>query len=178
MHSSSTDPIPVTFCPTARTVNGVQASASNSESKLAPSAPRGREPNIARHEVTVLLVEDNPVNQMVAMEFLSLLGLGTRLARNGFEALAMCLQGAPDLVLMDIQMPGMDGLESARRLRRWQFEGRLPPFPIIALTAHALECDHAASLEAGMDAHLTKPIDFVTLRDQLRRWIKLPDFNT
>lgn len=122
----------------------------------------------------VLLVEDNHINQVVALEFLALMGVQTRLAKNGIEALAACADAAPDLVLMDIQMPGMDGLECARRIRAQQRDGSLPAFPILALTAHALDADVAASLEAGMDEHLTKPLDFVALRTRLQRWLKFP----
>ncbi|MDC8784768.1 response regulator [Roseateles koreensis] len=122
----------------------------------------------------ILLVEDNPINQVVAMEFLSLMGVETCLAANGVEALAACAAEAPDLVLMDIQMPGMDGLECARRLRALQAAGTLGQFPILALTAHALDSDIKASLEAGMDEHLTKPLDFQALRQHLARWVKLP----
>jgi CheY-like chemotaxis protein len=128
-------------------------------------------------EPFVLLVEDNPINQVVALEFLALMGLKTQLARNGQEALDLCEQAAPNLVLMDIQMPGMDGLECARRLREQQAQGRLPRFPILALTAHALDSDVADSLKAGMDEHLTKPLDFLTLRRRLARWLDLPQLN-
>lgn len=124
---------------------------------------------------SVLLVEDNHINQVVALEFLSLMGLSTRLAEDGLDALRQCQELAPDLVLMDIQMPGMDGLECARRLRELQREGLLPHFPILALTAHALEADVQASLAAGMNEHLTKPLDFVALRRHLGRWLRLPD---
>ena len=119
----------------------------------------------------VLLVEDNPINQVVALEFLSLMGLRSRLASNGLEAVDACMQAAPDLVLMDIQMPGMDGLECARRLRELQARAELPHFPILALTAHALESDVKASLAAGMDEHLTKPLDFTALRGRLDHWL-------
>ena len=125
----------------------------------------------------VLLVEDNHINQVVALEFLALMGVQARLAKNGLEALAACAESPPDLVLMDIQMPGMDGLECARRLRAQQREGTLPAFPILALTAHALDADVAASMDAGMDEHLTKPLDFVALRTRLQRWLKLPPAN-
>ena len=128
-------------------------------------------------QAQVLLVEDNHINQVVALEFLALMGIQARLAKNGLEALAACAEAAPDLVLMDIQMPGMDGLECARRIRAQQREGKLPNFPILALTAHALDADVAASLEAGMDEHLTKPLDFVALRTRLQRWLKLPTAN-
>ena len=110
-------------------------------------------------------------------EFLSLMGIRARLARDGLEALAACTEAPPDLVLMDIQMPGMDGLECARRLRAQQREGSLPAFPILALTAHALDADVAASMDAGMDEHLTKPLDFAALRARLQRWLRLPEPN-
>jgi CheY-like chemotaxis protein len=125
----------------------------------------------------VLLVEDNHINQVVALEFLALMGLQTQLAKNGFEAIEACLIAAPDLVLMDIQMPGMDGLECTRRLRELQAESRLPSFPILALTAHALESDVQASKDAGMNEHLTKPLDFATLRTRLGRWLDMPGIN-
>jgi len=123
----------------------------------------------------VLLVEDNLINQVVAQEFLSLMGLQCHLAGNGLEALTLCQQTAPDLVLMDIQMPGMDGLECARRMRALQRAGDLADFPILALTAHALDSDVRASLDAGMDEHLTKPLDFMALRLRLGRWLRLPE---
>jgi CheY-like chemotaxis protein len=122
----------------------------------------------------VLLVEDNPVNQVVALEFLNMMGVVAVLAADGQEALDACARQVPDLVLMDIQMPGMDGLECARRLRVMQREGQLASFPILALTAHALDADVCASLEAGMDEHLTKPLDFASLRKHLQRWLNLP----
>ena len=143
----------------------------------APDAGDAPEATSRPHVPTVLLVEDNHINQVVALEFLSLMGVKSRLAKNGLEAVSQCLEAAPDLVLMDIQMPGMDGLECARRLRELQREGRLPAFPILALTAHALESDVSASIDAGMDEHLTKPLDFVALRARLGRWLKLPGLN-
>ena len=131
-------------------------------------------PALDQRRPHVLLVEDNHINQVVALEFLALMGVQARLAKNGLEALAACADAAPDLVLMDIQMPGMDGLECARRLRAQQREGKLPNFPILALTAHALDADVAASMDAGMDEHLTKPLDFIALRTRLQRWLRLP----
>lgn len=141
-----------------------------------PAAGKAGEdqPDAQGRQPVVLLVEDNHINQVVALEFLSLMGVQGLLARNGLEAVEMCVASPPDLVLMDIQMPGMDGLECARRLRELQRDGEIAPFPILALTAHALESDVIASMEAGMDEHLTKPLDFVALRGRLGRWLKLP----
>ncbi|MDT9000618.1 response regulator [Paucibacter sp. APW11] len=151
-----------------------------------PSSPAAADPEAGNSQAlerrvlrvpVVLLVEDNPINQVVAMEFLALMGLSCRLAKDGIEALNECAAGAPDLILMDIQMPGMDGLECARRLRELQRLQQLPHFPILALTAHALESDVSASLEAGMDEHLTKPLDFASLRRRLSHWLELPGVN-
>jgi len=120
---------------------------------------------------SVLVVEDNPMNQIIAREMVSALGMDPAIVASGEEAMVSCQGTAPDLVLMDIQMPGMDGLETTRRLRALQAEGSLRQFPIIALTAHAMAADRQASLDAGMDEHLTKPIQLDQLRSVLRHWL-------
>ena len=120
---------------------------------------------------SVLVVEDNPMNQIIAREMVSALGMDPAIVASGEEAMLSCQSTAPDLVLMDIQMPGMDGLETTRRLRALQADGSLRPFPIIALTAHAMAADRQASLDAGMDEHLTKPIQLDQLRNTLRHWL-------
>ena len=104
----------------------------------------------------VLLVEDNPINQVVAMEFLALMGLHCRLARNGLEALDACAEAAPDLILMDIQMPGMDGIEATHRIRA--LAGPAGKVPILAMTANAMAHQQAAYLAAGMDGAIAKPL--------------------
>jgi len=119
----------------------------------------------------VLVVEDVAMNQMIIGEMIRVLGLRTRMASGGEEALERCQCEAPDLVLMDIQMPGMDGHEASRRLRELQASSCLPRFPIVALTANAMEADRQASLDAGIDEHVTKPIDLDGLRKVLARWL-------
>jgi len=119
----------------------------------------------------VLVVEDNPMNQIIAREMVSALGMEPAIVASGEEAMVSCRCAAPDLVLMDIQMPGMDGLETTRRLRALQADGSLRPFPIIALTAHAMATDRQASLDAGMNEHLTKPIQLDELRHVLQHWL-------
>ncbi|MCC8998156.1 MAG: transporter substrate-binding domain-containing protein [Candidatus Contendobacter sp.] len=117
----------------------------------------------------VLLVEDNPINQQVACELLKNMGLLIRTARNGREALAMLRERAYDLVLMDVQMPEMDGYEAARRIRS------IPEFeklPVIAMTAHAMAGDREKCLASGMNDHVPKPIDPNNLYGSLSRWLK------
>ena len=120
---------------------------------------------------SVLVVEDNHLNQIIAREMVAALGLRPAVVGSGEEALLSCQSTPPDLVLMDIQMPGMDGLETTRRLRALQADGSLRLFPIIALTAHALAADRQASLDAGMNEHLTKPIRVDELRSVLQHWL-------
>ena len=140
-----------------------------------PAAPLAAEARSSpRAAARVLVVEDNPVNSMIAEEFLRQLGFDPRAAGHGGEALAACAQDPPDLVLMDLQMPVMDGLEAARRLRALQAEGRLPVFPILGLSAHAGSDDRAQAIAAGMDDYLTKPILLEALRDVLRRFLPEP----
>jgi signal transduction histidine kinase/CheY-like chemotaxis protein len=122
----------------------------------------------------VLVVEDNPVNLMITEEFVRQLGHVPTGATDGAQAIAACEQEAPHLVLMDLQMPVMDGLESTRRLRSLQAEGRLPRFPIVALTAHANDADRKLGTAAGMDDYLTKPILIDALRGAFERWLNDP----
>jgi PAS domain S-box-containing protein len=119
----------------------------------------------------VLLVEDNPVNRMIGVEFLRALGLQSKAVDDGAQALLACAAEAPALVLMDLQMPVMDGLEATRQLRALQRAGKLVAFPIVALTAHAMHNDRAQAAAAGMDGYLTKPLLLEALRDELGRWL-------
>ena len=117
----------------------------------------------------VLLVEDNEINQQVALEILEGAGLVVELANNGKEALSAIAGASYDAVLMDIQMPVMDGYTAAREIRK---DPRYENLPIIAMTAHAMAGDHEKSLNAGMDDHVTKPIDPEKLFATLGRWIQ------
>jgi len=123
-----------------------------------------------RSGAKVLLVEDNEINQEIAMEILGDIGLKVRVAGNGLEALAILAEESFDLVLMDLQMPEMDGYEATRRIRedaRWGF------LPIVAMTAHAMSGDRDRCLEAGMNDHLAKPIEVEDLYEALLRWLPL-----
>lgn len=105
----------------------------------------------------VLIVEDNATNQMLIAAYLDKFGLSYATAANGREALEMLGQGAYDLVLMDVMMPEMDGLEATRRIRG--LEGGHARIPIVALTANAMAGDRETYLEAGMDGYVSKPIN-------------------
>jgi two-component system, sensor histidine kinase len=126
---------------------------------LAPAAPlSGR----------VLVVEDDRVNQRVIELLLAKLGLNCVIVADGATAVEVATFEPWDLVLMDCQMPGMDGLEATRRIRV-RLGGR--PLPIIALTANAMATDRDACVEAGMDDFLAKPVRQEELRVCLTRWI-------
>ncbi|MCE3606582.1 response regulator [Massilia sp. P8910] len=137
----------------------------------APLAPAGRKLRRQR----VLLAEDNPVNVEVATAMLDSLGLGVYCARNGAEALAAARTDGYDVVLMDCQMPVMDGFAATAEIRRHEREcGRARTLPIIAITANALQGDQEACLAAGMDDYLSKPFSQQELAAVLGRWIALP----
>ncbi|MCF6282849.1 MAG: transporter substrate-binding domain-containing protein [Candidatus Polarisedimenticolaceae bacterium] len=117
----------------------------------------------------VLLVEDHPINQQVARELLEGFGLVIGIASNGLEAVKAVFETDFDLVLMDIQMPEMDGFEATKRIRE---DGRFANLPIIAMTAHALTGDREHCIEQGMNEHLSKPIAPDELFKMLNKWLK------
>jgi PAS domain S-box-containing protein len=120
----------------------------------------------------VLLVEDNPVNQRVAQRMLQKLSAEVTVANNGEEALA-CIAKAPfDVVLMDCQMPVMDGFTATRRIREIERRNGTKHLPIIALTANVMSEDRENCVAAGMDAHLGKPIEPKQMIDTLSRFLK------
>lgn len=135
----------------------------------APGADR--QPDDSALQGEVLLVEDNEVSQIIGREFLSALGLTVHVAHDGEQALEVCTRRRPALVLMDLQLPDMDGLEVTARLRDLQRDGAWPGAPIVALTAHASADDRAACQAAGMAAVLTKPLSLDLLRRELPRWL-------
>jgi len=126
----------------------------------------------------ILLVEDNEINQQVASEILENAGLVVKIANHGKEAVEKVQTDEFDAVLMDLQMPVMDGMTATSEIRKWEAKFRIPHsaprIPIIAMTAHAMAEDREKSLKAGMDDHVVKPIDPNELFSALIRWIK-PD---
>ena len=121
-------------------------------------------------ERKLLLVEDDPVNQAVVLGMLELLGMNADLAENGREALTLLQSGLrPALVLMDLQMPEMDGLMATRALRDWEEANNLPPLTVVALTAAAFPEDRSRCFAAGMDDFLAKPVGLDELSAMLAK---------
>jgi len=125
--------------------------------RVAPPPRQGLDAGLAvRHPLRILLAEDNVVNQKLALRLLQQMGYRADLASNGIEAIECVARQIYDLVLMDVQMPEMDGLQAAQEIcRRWPADGRPR---IVAMTANAMQGDREACLAAGMDDYVTKPI--------------------
>jgi CheY-like chemotaxis protein/HPt (histidine-containing phosphotransfer) domain-containing protein/anti-sigma regulatory factor (Ser/Thr protein kinase) len=139
-----------------------------------PSAPRSRARTGRRLSGRILLVENNAINQCVATAMIEKIGPSVCLAVNGAAAVEMARDQPFDLVLMDCQMPVMDGFEATRRIRAWEAtHGReRPAVPIIALTANAMAGDREACVAAGMSDYLTKPITGAALAEMLTRHLE------
>ena len=126
----------------------------------------------------VLIVEDNSINQMVAEEMLSAQGYHVELANNGAEAITLFERGDIDLILMDCQMPVVDGFEATRKIREIEKSRRTTPehrMPIVALTANAIKGDREKCIDAGMDEYVTKPIVPETLFGIMDKFIPAPE---
>ena len=108
--------------------------------------------------LTVLVAEDHPVNELLMNQLLQRLGCVLRNARDGAQAVTQWSAGGVDLVLMDVQMPGTNGLQATRRIRELEIERQLPHTPIVAVTANAMNGDREACLAAGMDGYVPKPV--------------------
>ncbi len=123
-------------------------------------------------EAKVLLVEDNPINQMVAQKMLEKVGLKPLLANNGLEAMQRLNEQTYDLVLMDCQMPGMDGFEATREIRKLAIKATNQNLiPIVAMTANVMSGDRERCLDVGMDDYIGKPIQRDQLELVLRKWL-------
>jgi two-component system, sensor histidine kinase and response regulator len=128
-------------------------------------------PTVRQLAGRILLTEDNPINQKVACGMLRKLGLTVEVADNGAEALAMIAAGSYDAVLMDVQMPVLDGFAATRELRTREREGGKPRLPVIAMTANAMSGDRDQCLAAGMDDYIPKPVKLAELHRTLARWV-------
>ncbi|WP_157937743.1 response regulator, partial [Oceaniglobus roseus] len=129
-------------------------------SPTAPATPSAGDGTAGgeRRIVRVLAAEDNKTNRLVFSRMLKDAGIALRVAGNGAEAVDLYRAEPPDVIFMDISMPGMDGREATRRIRAFEAESGLPRVPIHAMTAHALHGDAEEILATGMDSHMTKPL--------------------
>jgi signal transduction histidine kinase/CheY-like chemotaxis protein len=140
-----------------------------------PAKPKPTPPE-AVSAARILLAEDNPVNQKVALRMLSKFGYAGDAVTNGLEVLRAMEEKSYDLILMDCQMPEMDGYQATAEIRRRENGTRR--IPIIALTANAMKGDRETCLEAGMDDHVTKPIQLGVLREAIQRWLSSKEEST
>ncbi|HXE81160.1 MAG TPA: response regulator [Vicinamibacterales bacterium] len=125
----------------------------------------------APHRLSVLLAEDNPVNQRLAARILEKMGHQVVIAANGAEAVELAERQTFAVILMDVQMPELDGYAATARIRAREAELRRPRTPIIGITAHAMKGDREKCLASGMDDYLAKPIKSVELRETLERLV-------
>lgn len=124
----------------------------------------------SQHPLKILVAEDNPVNQKLIVHVLNRLGYQPKLVENGQQAVAEAKQNGYDLILMDIQMPEMDGLEATQLIRK-----SLQQQPVIvALTANTMQGDQETCINAGMDDYLGKPVKFEQLMEKLVKWSVVP----
>jgi PAS domain S-box-containing protein len=128
----------------------------------------------ARRRSRILLAEDNLVNQKVALKALEKLGFSADVANNGAEALQATRERRYDVILMDVQMPVMDGMEATKQIRDPNSGSLHPQVTIIALTAHAMAGDRERCLENGMDDYLAKPIKAAELHEMIGKWMSAP----
>jgi two-component system sensor histidine kinase/response regulator len=134
---------------------------------------------ITRHLLTehkqfahrILLAEDNSINRKLAVILLNKIGYSVDVVENGFQVIEKAKEGNYNAILMDVQMPEMDGFEATRRIRKWE-TGLHQHVPIIAMTAHAMKGDRERCLEAGMDDYVSKPLEKSILISALNRWIE------
>jgi CheY-like chemotaxis protein len=131
----------------------------------------------SRSAPLVLVAEDNQVNQIVFQQLLEGLGLDQDLAVNGRQAVEKWLKLRPNLVVMDVSMPELNGLEATQEIRAIEAREGLSPTPIIAVTAHSLKGDEDRCLAAGMDDYMSKPISPEKFGAMLERWLPGADLH-
>ncbi|MGD0125895.1 MAG: response regulator [Terriglobia bacterium] len=129
----------------------------------------------SKSDVRILVAEDNFTNQVVTQALLGKLGFQAHIVTNGAEVIEALQKASWDIVLMDCEMPGMDGYEATRRIRSRQAVTQNPDIPIVALTAHALTGDRERCLQTGMDDYISKPVDPKRLVEVLAKWLVVPE---
>ncbi len=158
--STFTVTLPLSIAQRSRQL-GEEAARKLAQPGNVPLTIDGRKPS-------VLVVEDNLVNQTVAQRYIERIGCIITIASNGWEALELAAKQPFDLILMDCQMPGLDGYEAARELRARKL---CPQTPVIAVTASAMPSDRERCFASGMDDYLTKPLSSGALREAFERWL-------
>jgi len=126
----------------------------------------------------ILIVEDEQSNQMLVTKQLQQLGYQTTLANNGKEAIELIQKENFDLILMDLQMPKLNGIEATKQIRKLEKEQKQPHIPIIAMTAHLIEHDKQTCLEAGMNSYLSKPLNLSKLNETVTQFLTQTQNNT
>jgi CheY-like chemotaxis protein len=157
-----------------RAARGARPAEAESAAKILPLRPGAALPEAAVPDgevLDVLVAEDNEVNQILFTQMLMAAGVRFRLVGNGQEAVEAFRTGRPGMILMDLSMPVMNGLQASRAIREME-SGTGRRVPIVAVTAHVLEGDREECLAAGMDDYLTKPISIEKLEEKLDRWLK------
>ncbi|PBJ10411.1 response regulator [Pseudomonas sp. ACN5] len=141
-------------------------------SDLVSPRPMRSEPGepVSSRAPKVLCVDDNPANLMLVQTLLEDMGAKVLAVESGYAAVKAVQNETFDLVLMDVQMPGMDGRQSTEAIRQWESERHCTPLPIVALTAHAMANEKRALLQSGMDDYLTKPISERQLAQVVLKW--------
>jgi len=147
------------------------AGAPEGEAAAAPPSPTGALAPLAA-PAPVLVAEDHPVNRRLLGRMLARLGLEVVFAEDGVVAVELFRKRRFALVLMDCQMPRLDGYGATAAIRRLEAEAQRPPTPILALTAHAMPGERERCLAAGMDDYLTKPLTIETLHGAMGRWLR------
>ncbi|MBX3585378.1 MAG: response regulator [Ramlibacter sp.] len=140
-----------------------------------PQARQSLVPAGAFAGVRVLLAEDHAVNELLMRRMLAQMGCEVSVAHNGAEAVAMWREGGAQLILMDVQMPEVSGLEATGQIRQHEVAAGLAPIPIVALTAHAMAGDRERCLAAGMDGYVSKPVSVPALVEAMAAALKARD---
>ncbi|WP_376783228.1 hybrid sensor histidine kinase/response regulator [Stutzerimonas balearica] len=145
------------------------------EERPAPPAPTLPTATEVPTDFRILVAEDNSISTKVIRGMLNKLNLTPDTASNGEQALLAIKEQPYDLVLMDCEMPVMDGFEATRQLREWEASEGRPRTPVVALTAHILSEHRERAREAGMDAHMAKPVELSQLREQVEHWVQFKE---
>lgn len=152
---------PVTYPKLVRVLEKLTAQAENTQAKPSPAQTETKN----FEGIRILVAEDNAVNQKLIIALLKNLGIEPVVVGNGAEAVEARKKGDYDMILMDVQMPVMGGIDATREILSYEEENALPHIPIIALTANALQGDREKYLKAGMDEYLSKPVDVARLKE-------------